>query len=78
MKLHIGLWNLTLLLLQCFYLATCVNFKVWFVRISLLVKLRMFSSAEAELNAFHDFEAPDLYYQFYPDVYPGKKGKTIK
>lgn len=34
----------------------------------------MFSSAEAELNAFHNFDAPDLYYQYYPDIYPGKKG----
>ena len=51
-------------------------FQIWFVRIALLVKLRMFSSAEAELNAFKDFDAPDLYYQYYPDEqYQGKKGK---
>jgi len=37
----------------------------------------MFSSAEAELNAFKDFDAPDLYYQFYPDLYQGKKGRYI-
>lgn len=35
----------------------------------------MFSSAEAELNAFKEFDAPDLYYQYYPDEqYKGKKG----
>ena len=51
-------------------------FQIWFVRIALLVKLRMFSSAEAELNAFKDFDAPDLYYQYYPDEqYQGKKGQ---
>ena len=51
---------------------------MWFVRVALLVKLRMFSSAEAELNAFGDFDAPDLYYEFYPQLYPGRKGKLNK
>ena len=44
---------------------------------ALMVKLRMFSSAEAELNAFKDFESPNLYYQFYNNIYPGVKGLCI-
>ncbi|XP_057314478.1 trafficking protein particle complex subunit 12-like [Hydractinia symbiolongicarpus] len=51
--------------------------QIWFVRISLLIKLRMFSSAEAELVAFKDFEGPDMYYQFYPQLYPGRKGSIV-
>jgi len=51
--------------------------QIWFVRIALLVKLRMFSSAEAELNAFKEFDAPDLYYQYYPELYQGKKGSIV-
>ena len=52
-------------------------FQIWFVRIALLFKLKSFSSAEAELNAFGDFENPDLFYEFYPLIYPGMKGKFI-
>lgn len=51
--------------------------QIWFVRISLLVRLRMFSSAEAEINNFRDFESPDLYYQFYQKIYPGQEGSMV-
>ena len=47
------------------------------MRIALLFKLKSFSSAEAELNAFGDFENPDLYYEYYPDIYPGMKGEIV-
>ena len=48
--------------------------QIWFVRIALLFKLKSFSNAEAELKAFEDFEKPDLFYEYYPKVYPGMKG----
>jgi len=51
--------------------------QIWFVRIALLVKMRMFSLAEAELNAFNEFDGPDLYYEFYPHLYAGKKGNIV-
>eukprot|EP00795_Rhopilema_esculentum_P007846 gene7846-13724_t len=51
--------------------------QVWFVRIALLFKLKSFSSAEAELNAFGDFDNPDLYYQYYPSIYMGLKGSMV-
>ncbi|XP_065670386.1 trafficking protein particle complex subunit 12 isoform X2 [Hydra vulgaris] len=51
--------------------------QIWFVRLSQMVKLRMYSSAEAELNAFKDFESPNLYYQFYHNIYPGVRGSMI-
>ena len=47
------------------------------MRIALLFKLKSFSSAEAELNAFGDVENPDLYYEYYPDIYPGMKGEAV-
>jgi len=34
----------------------------------------MFSTAEVELEAFGSFDQPDLFYEFYPDTYPGRKG----
>ena len=37
----------------------------------------MFSTAEVELEAFGSFNQPDLFYEFYPDTYPGRKGRPI-
>lgn len=37
----------------------------------------MFSTAEVELEAFGSFNQPDLFYEFYPDTYPGRKGLSI-
>eukprot|EP00794_Sanderia_malayensis_P004779 gene4779-5406_t len=51
--------------------------QIWFVRIALLFKLKSLSSAEAELNAFGDFDNPDLYYEYYPDLYPEMKGCLV-
>ena len=35
----------------------------------------MYSTAEAELERFGKFDQPDLYYEYYPDTYPGRKGR---
>ncbi|XP_031555083.1 trafficking protein particle complex subunit 12-like [Actinia tenebrosa] len=51
--------------------------QVWFCRIALLYKLQMYSTAEAELEAFKNFDQPDLYYEFYPETYPGRKGCMV-
>ncbi len=40
--------------------------QLWFTRISLLVRIREFATAESELEAFRNFESPDLYYEYYP------------
>ena len=38
------------------------------------MKLRQFSVAEVEAEAFGDLDRPDLYFQFYPDMYGGRRG----
>lgn len=58
-------------------LHTHKTLQVWFCRIALLFKLQMFSTAEVELEAFGSFNQPDLYYEFYPDTYPGRKGSMV-
>ena len=38
------------------------------------MKLRQFSVAEVEAEAFGDLDRPDLYFQFYPDMYGSRRG----
>lgn len=39
--------------------------QLWYTRIALLVKLRLYSLAETEYHQFASFEKPDLCYEFY-------------
>jgi len=39
--------------------------------------LRMNGVLCSELETFTDLDAPDLYYQFYPERYSGKKGDIL-
>lgn len=53
------------------------NLELWFCRIALFYQLKMFSAAEIELEAFGNLDAPALYYDFYPDLYPEKEGSMV-
>lgn len=46
------------------------------MRLALLVKLGLFQNAEVEFEPFGNLDQPDLYYEYYPHVYPGRRGKT--
>ncbi|KAG1682464.1 Trafficking protein particle complex subunit 12 [Nymphon striatum] len=49
--------------------------QLWFCRIGLLVKIKMFKEAFDESLPFSPgLDNPDIYYDFYPDVYTGRKG----
>ena len=48
--------------------------QLWFVRLSLFIKLRLYTHAETELHAFGNLDKPDLYYEFYQDTYFGRRG----
>ncbi|GBM05104.1 Trafficking protein particle complex subunit 12 [Araneus ventricosus] len=56
---------------------TPLSLRLWYVRLALLVKLQHYSYAEIEGAAFGDLDKPDLYYEFYPDVYKGKRGTMV-
>ncbi|XP_013387811.1 trafficking protein particle complex subunit 12-like [Lingula anatina] len=49
------------------------SLQIWFTRIALMMKLKMYSLVESELQAFGTLDKPDLYYNYYPDVYKGRK-----
>ncbi|KFP30173.1 Trafficking protein particle complex subunit 12, partial [Colius striatus] len=53
---------------------TTDSLQLWFVRLALLVKLNLFQNAEMEFEPFGNLDQPDLYYEYYPHVYPGRKG----
>ena len=55
----------------------CNIFQLWSTRLSLLVKLKQFSNAEVEAEAFGDLDRPDLYFDFYPEVYHERRGSMV-
>ncbi|XP_045700244.1 trafficking protein particle complex subunit 12 isoform X2 [Phyllostomus hastatus] len=56
---------------------TADSLQLWFVRLALLVKLGLFQNAEMEFEPFGDLDQPDLYYEYYPHVYPGRRGSMV-
>ncbi|XP_069462132.1 trafficking protein particle complex subunit 12 [Ambystoma mexicanum] len=56
---------------------TTDSLQLWFVRLALLVKLSLFQNAEMEFEPFGSLDQPDLYYEYYPNVYPGRKGSMV-
>ncbi|XP_008116791.2 trafficking protein particle complex subunit 12 isoform X1 [Anolis carolinensis] len=56
---------------------TTDSLQLWFVRLALLMKLGLFQNAEMEFEPFGNLDQPDLYYEYYPHVYPGRKGSMV-
>ncbi|XP_027027817.1 trafficking protein particle complex subunit 12 [Tachysurus fulvidraco] len=56
---------------------TTDTLQLWFVRLALLVKLSLFQNAEMEFEPFGYLDQPDLYYEYYPTVYPGRRGSMV-
>lgn len=56
---------------------TVHTLQIWFCRFTLLVKLRLYSVAETEMQAFQTLDTPDLYFEFSPHIYPGRKGSMV-
>ncbi|KAK3537738.1 hypothetical protein QTP70_017874, partial [Hemibagrus guttatus] len=56
---------------------TTDTLQLWFVRLALLVKLSLFQNAELEFEPFGNLDQPDLYYEYYPTVYPGRRGSSM-
>lgn len=50
------------------------SLQIWHTRLALLVKLKQFSMAEVEAEPFESLDKPDMFYQYYPDTYPDRRG----
>lgn len=50
------------------------SLQLWFTRFSLLVKLGLFELVNSEAEAFQQLTRPDVYYDFYPEMYNGRTG----
>ncbi|KAJ8978599.1 hypothetical protein NQ317_006887 [Molorchus minor] len=50
------------------------SLQLWFTRIALLIKTKAFNIASAEAEPFRQLDKPDLFYQFYPEMYGGRPG----
>lgn len=53
------------------------SFQLWFVRLALLTKLNLFQNAEMEFEPFGQLDQPDLYYEYFPTIYPGRRGTRM-
>ncbi|KAK7101190.1 hypothetical protein V1264_024019 [Littorina saxatilis] len=51
--------------------------QLWFCRFALMVKLRLYEMAESEMRAFQNLDTPDLYFEFYPQRFPGRRGSMV-
>ena len=52
--------------------------RIWHVRIALLLKLKQFTTVEAEAASFGSLENNvDLYYQYYPEQYGNRRGSML-
>lgn len=56
---------------------TTDSLQLWFVRLALLTKLNLFQNAELEFEPLGNLDQPDLYYEYYPTVYPGRRGSMV-
>ncbi|KAK0069932.1 trafficking protein particle complex subunit 12 [Biomphalaria pfeifferi] len=63
--------------LGCVTVHTPHSLQLWFCRLAMMVKLRMYEQAEAEMRAFQTLDTPDLYFQFYANTYPGRRGSMV-
>ncbi|KAM9842137.1 trafficking protein particle complex subunit 12 [Aulostomus maculatus] len=56
---------------------TTDSLQLWFVRLALLTKLNLFQNAELELEPFGNLDQPDIFYEYYPAAYPGRRGSMV-
>ncbi|VDN07395.1 unnamed protein product [Thelazia callipaeda] len=49
---------------------TDYSLRIWACRLQLLMALKLYTLLNDELVSFEELDAPDLFYQYYPNLYP--------
>ncbi|KAL1517484.1 hypothetical protein ABEB36_001246 [Hypothenemus hampei] len=47
---------------------------LWYIRLTMLIKIKSLAVAQAEAQPFSQLEKPDIFYQYYPEVYGTRTG----
>uniref|UniRef100_A0A336LPB4 CSON015584 protein n=1 Tax=Culicoides sonorensis TaxID=179676 RepID=A0A336LPB4_CULSO len=50
---------------------------LWFTRLALLLRLGQYEICIREAEAFGNLNFPDMYYEYYPELYAGRKGSMV-
>lgn len=53
------------------------SLQLWFTRFILLAKIKRYDVLTKEVEAFGELNKPDLFYQFYPDIYSDRVGSMV-
>lgn len=53
------------------------SLQLWFTRLALLVKIQQVEMAMAEMVAFGNLDSPDLFYEFYGDLYGANRAGSM-
>ena len=53
---------------------SATSLQIWWLRLALLVKLRLYTTAEAEAAGLCECEMPDMFCQFYPELFGSRRG----
>jgi trafficking protein particle complex subunit 12 len=53
------------------------SLQLWFTRLALLLKLGLFDLCQTEASNFGMLNRPDMFYEFYPDMYKEKRGSMV-
>lgn len=51
--------------------------QVWLTRLALLVRTQNYDLAERELASFQTLDAPNVYFEYVPEMYPNRTGSII-
>ncbi|CAH8582259.1 unnamed protein product [Dicrocoelium dendriticum] len=56
---------------------TPLTAQIWLTRLALLVRTRNYDLAERELASFQTLDAPNVYFEHAPELYPNRAGSII-
>ncbi|KAJ2941227.1 hypothetical protein O0L34_g3422 [Tuta absoluta] len=51
--------------------------QLWLTRFAVMSRIKLHEPLLQEADAFGDFSKPDMFYEFYPETYEGRKGSLV-